>query len=171
MVGDMNHSKNGEVVKVSKTSQPSWELVLGGWLARFQDHYRQKLSKMSIDVYREMLSDLNVAELEAGCRQAIRSSEYMPTVATIRNALRSLRSIEATPSTYMPYPKVDPSERLLTAEEEKRISEVRRKLGIPLAGDHTKKKSPDRKTHHATRATAKSIADQKAELRRKGYQI
>lgn len=164
MAKDTNPSKKGEVVKVSKTSLPSWELVLAGWLARFQDHYRQRLSQISIDVYKELLRDLNTAELDAACREAMTTSEFMPNVATIRNALRSLRSIEVTPRTFIRFADVNPEDRIYTAEDQKRIDDMKVKLGIL---EDQKRIEPQRKTPANRRVS--SIEQQKAELRRRGF--
>lgn len=64
------------------------------WLARFTEHYRQNISKISADTYRQELSDMSAAELDAACREAVRTSEYMPNVATIRNALKKIKFTE-----------------------------------------------------------------------------
>jgi hypothetical protein len=166
-----NHSTRREVVQIPKTSLPSWELVLAGWLAKFGEHYRQRISKISVDVYRELLGDLSAAELDAACRRAMQTSEYMPTVATIRNALRKLEPIEQARSTFIQYPEVTEQDRKLSQEEEAQIAEIKKRIGV-MANRRKMEtaKPPDRKekTIYTPRSTPRSIEEQKAELRRRG---
>lgn len=164
MENKSNRSTNAEVVKQNRTSLPSWETVLGRWLARMSDHYRQSLSAISTDTYRELLSDLNTAELDAACRRAIQTSQFMPTVATIRNALRELKAREATPSTSIRFAEVPATEREFTAEDQKASDEFRKQLGITSK----EKKIPVRNAY-VPRHEAKAIEEQKRELKRKGY--
>jgi hypothetical protein len=166
-----NHSTKGEVVQISRTSLPSWKLVLAGWLAKFGEHYRQRISKISVDVYRDLLSDLSAAELDAACRRAMQTSEYMPTVATIRSALRALRSIETTPSTSLRYPEVTEKDRKLSLEEELQIEEIKKRIGLIANPKQTQTpKSPDRKEKaiYTPRSTPRPLEEQKAELRKRG---
>jgi hypothetical protein len=175
MGNESNRSTKSELVPRSTRSQMSSQQILVEWLAKMAEHYRQPISEISASVYRMELSDLSAAEMDAACRRAIRMSEFLPTVATIRNSLKEIQSFEETPSTFIRYPEIDPSERVLTEDEQKQMDELKKKLGI-LAREKSispNPKSPDRKEKkiYTPRATPKSIADQKAELRRKGYAV
>lgn len=164
MENKSSRSTNAEVVKQSRTSLPSWETVLGRWLARMSDHYRQSLSAISADTYRELLSDLSTAELDAACRHAVQTSQFMPTVAIIRNALREIRSSGATPSTSIQFPEVPESERTFTPEMEKASAEFKKHLGITSK----EKKIPVRNAY-VPRTDSKPIEEQKRDLKRKGF--
>lgn len=124
------------------------------WLARFVEHYRQPISKISADTYREGLADLNAAQLDAACRKALRDSEFMPTVATIRKALREIENTEVDyVKTHVDYEPVSPEERMLTEEEQQRLNELKARI-FNVDGD-AKKPRP--------------ITQQKEELRKRGY--
>ncbi len=160
---DTNHSQKNGIVRTEKESRQDSERILMVWIVRMGEHYRQDVSKISAEVYRELLSDLNSAEIDAGCRRAMQTSEFMPTVATIRNAIRDLRSIEQTPSTLLRYPEVSPEDREITPEIQAKMDELKVKLGI---GEIVKKSAPVKK--YAPMSAPKSIEDQKTELRRRG---
>jgi len=133
-------------------------------------HYRQPTSDISIECYRELLSDLKPAQLEAACRRAMQTSEYMPTVATIRNAHRKLESNEETRSTFIRYPEVTEQDRKLSQEEEAQIAEVKKRIGVIANRKMETVEPPDRKakTIYTPRSTPRPIEEQKAELRKRG---
>ncbi|HXJ05019.1 MAG TPA: hypothetical protein VNH65_07965 [Candidatus Acidoferrum sp.] len=166
-----NPSTKNEVVRTQRPSLESFQTVLARWLARFGEHYRQPTSDISIECYRELLSDLKPAQLDAACRRAMQTSEYMPTVATIRNAHRKLESIEETRSTFIRYPEVTDQDRKLSQEEEAQIAEIKKKIGVVANRRKTKTVMPPdskEKTIYTPRSTSRPIEEQKAELRRRG---
>jgi hypothetical protein len=122
------------------------------WLARFSEHYRQDLSDISADTFREGLGDLSAEQLDAACREALRTSEYMPVVATIRNALKKLETAEVD---YVPprtvFPEVKPEDRILTPAEEQHINELKAKI-FNIGDKRTK-----------------TLEEQKAELKKRGF--
>ena len=107
--------------------------VMMQWLARFTEHYRQPISKVSADTYREGLKDLTPGQLDAACREAMRTSEFMPVVATIRHAFQSLNnsgdSYTGRPA-YLDEPPLSAEEREYTPEEAEQINKVKRSLGL-----------------------------------------
>ena len=126
------------------------------WLARFTEHYRQPISKISADTYREGLSDLNSAQLDAACREAMRTSEFMPVVATIRNALHKIQNTEVDNFTGVEW---DPE-----LERQRR----ERQAAFEAEQQATTKTEPPA-VIPKPRRTYKSIEQQKEELRQKGY--
>jgi hypothetical protein len=98
----------------------------------------------------------------------MRISEFVPTVATIRKALRELEDRDP-PGTFERYPEVSPDDRILSDEDEARMAELKRRLG--LIGSHnseTDRSASHPKTTYTPRTSPKPIEEQKAELRRRG---
>jgi hypothetical protein len=156
-----NHSMKNEVTRPPARSVESFQTVLTRWLVTFGEHYRQPLSEVSVACYRDNLSDLNPEELDAACRRALWTSEFMPTVATIRNALRSS---ETTPRTLIQYPEVSPAEREISPELQKAVDDLKQKLRV----DEPVKKSQSVKKI-TPMSSPRPIEEQKAELRRRGW--
>jgi hypothetical protein len=122
------------------------------WLAKFSEHYRQPISKISALVFKEELCDLTPEQLDVACREVIRTSEYMPTTATIRNALKRIQDVEVD---YVPprtvFPEVKPEDRVLTPAEEQHINELKAKI-FNIGDKRTK-----------------TLEEQKAELKKRGF--
>jgi len=79
------------------------------------------------------LKDLTPGQLDAACREAMRTSEFMPVVATIRHAFQSLNnsgdSYTGRPA-YLDEPPLSAEEREYTPEEAEQINKVKRSLGL-----------------------------------------
>lgn len=122
-------SQSAEVVHQQKPYK-TFSVVMMEWLARFTEHYRQPISKVSADTYREGLSDLTPSQVDAACREALRTSEFMPTVATIQKAHKTINS-SGDPYTgrpeYLDEPPLSEEDREAALEFSK---ELRAKLGI-----------------------------------------
>ncbi len=56
------------------------------WLAVFGEHFRQPISELSAVAYQVGMEGLDCSpeDIEAGCIEALKESEFMPTVAQIR---------------------------------------------------------------------------------------
>ena len=57
---------------------------LNKWMIVFTHVYRQPMTEATVWAYRETLCDLSVAELERGCKEAMRQTRFTPTPAEIR---------------------------------------------------------------------------------------
>jgi hypothetical protein len=166
---DTNPSGREKDAIVSRRLADSFRTVLLRWLAVFREMYRQPTSDLSIACYEELLSDLSAAELDAACRQAMKGSDFMPTVATIRKALHQLQEIDP-PSTFIRYPEVSARDRILSEEEEAQIANVKKRIGLVANRKTETAEPPNRrpKAIYTPRSTPKPIEEQKAELRRRG---
>jgi hypothetical protein len=126
--------QSAAVAPVRKQSKTFSE-VMREWLARYTEHYRQPISKVSADTYREGLKDLTPVELDTACREAMRVSEFMPVVATIRHALQAVNnsgdSYTGKP-TYLDEPPLSTAEREYTKEEQEEIDNLKKKLGLKI---------------------------------------
>jgi hypothetical protein len=92
-MGDRNLSTTNEREEHATLSM-KFSQTLKRWLAVFSEHYRQPISKVSAVAYGEALCDLTPGQLDMACREAMRTSEFMPVAATIRNALENMDSGE-----------------------------------------------------------------------------
>lgn len=135
-------------------------------MAIFVEHYRQPISELSTLAFYEGLKDLSPREMEAACQEALRTSEFMPVVATIRQSLERVRASRADREEYagvplLTYPEVSQEERERALAE---TEETKRKI-MSIVRDHAKKirfplTSP---------ASARTLAEQKEILRKKGF--
>lgn len=78
-----NRSTNAAIEKVTKESLPDFQMLLGIWLQRFVRTYHQELDSVAVECYREALKKLTAKQLDRACMQALKTSEFMPTPATI----------------------------------------------------------------------------------------
>jgi hypothetical protein len=157
-------STKGEVVRQDRPSA-EFSRTMREWLARFTEHYRQPITEISADCYRIGLADLSPSELSAACREALLTSEFMPTVATIRNALQKMQVETDTFNGLLEYPEVSEAERKLTPEEEKYLEKMKQVCGVSSAPTPTPARVKPIQPVQSTR----SLDDQKAELKRRGY--
>jgi hypothetical protein len=132
----------------------------------FSEHYRQPVSELSVIAYAEDLADLTAEQLDAACKEARRTSEFMPVSATIRAAHEKMRT---TGAVFLGPPMLQYTETLTPEEREEAIKECAKfKTAIQ---EHFEPKKPTRpKLKNIPLATSsRSIEGQKAELRRKGF--
>jgi hypothetical protein len=116
--------------------------------------------------YAEDLADLTAEQLDAACKEARRTSEFMPVSATIRAAHEKMR---ATGTIYLGPPMLNYTEMLTPEEREEAIKECAKfKAAIQKHFDPKKPTLPKLKKIPLS-ATPLSIEEQKAELRRKGF--
>lgn len=114
--------------------------------------------------YAEDLADIPAKELDAACCYARRNSQFMPVSATIRDAAKKLRAKHSGDFLGVPaieYPDPEP----MTPEEQKRYNIAMAELKLKLG---TSQEQPKKKLF-TIRPSTRSLAEQKAELKRKGY--
>jgi hypothetical protein len=134
----------------------------------FTEHYRQPVSELSVIAYAEDLADLTAEQLDEACKEARRTSEFMPVSATIRAAHEKMR---ATGSIYLGPPMLAYNETLTPEEREATVMECREKFKAAMQEHLESKKStpPKLKKIPVSATPPRSIEEQKAELRRKGF--
>lgn len=146
--------------------------MLGEWILIFGEHYRAKVSQPSIDAYFEGLSDLTAAEIDAACKYALLTSEYMPVVATIRAARATLQyngaPVYGKPA-YLDEPQPSAEERELTPEEEDRINKLKQTLGLSARTETTATTPLPTPRKVTPIHSQRSLEEQKAELRKRGF--
>jgi hypothetical protein len=128
----------------------------------FSEHYRQPVSELSVIAYAEDLADLTAEQLDAACKEARRTSEFMPVSTTIRAAhekMRVGRTNEFLGVPLIEYPPITEQER----GEALKFSEALKKQ---LAAIPAKPAEPKKLT---IVPSLRSLEEQKAELRRKGF--
>jgi len=158
-----NHSTSNEVRKQRKRST-EWWTVFKKHLALFAEHYRQPINELSTIVYAEDLRNLTPAELDAACIRARQTSEYMPVSAAILKAHGELTAIRREGYLGPPllaYPEVSEEERAAALE----FSDALRKQLAPIRSP----KPPEQKKLTIILPSTRSIEEQKAELRRRGF--
>lgn len=140
------------------------------WLLTFAEHYRQPISERSALAYFEGLRDIGPEDMEAACKHAFETSEFMPVVAKIREALEEVRRASVGQEQYLgvpllDYPKISQTERdAAIAESEAFIAKLKAQIGIgqvikaPTTGHKIPIVPPTR-----------SLEEQKAELVRRGF--
>lgn len=127
----------------------------------FSEHYRQPVSELSVIAYAEDLADLTAEQLDAACKEARRTSEFMPVSATIRAAHEKMRATETVllGVPLLEYPPITDEER---AEALKFSEALKKQLGVTPA----KPAEPKKLT---VEPSTRSFEEQKAELRRRGF--
>lgn len=158
-----NRSESGAVEKTQRPFK-SFSVVLMEWLARFGEIYRQPLSPLAVKTYEENLSDLSAEQLDAACRHALRISEFMPTVATIRKSFNEISYDEQRHErpAYLDEPPLSEEER----EEALRFS---KKLKDALTDSKGTAMQQRKKRRIAPRQSTLSLEEQKKILREKGF--
>lgn len=116
------------------------------------------MSTGQIAVYAEALKDLSPEVLEFGCAEASKTMERFPWPGHIRAGARMYRGAEYLGPALLEYPPITEEER---AEALKVSEALKKKLGIPSKPAEPKKLTIVPST--------RSIEEQKAELRRKGF--
>jgi hypothetical protein len=113
----------------SKTPSPSTEFlaILKKHLAMFGELYRQRVSDLAIAAYAQDLMGLTPQQLDAACLQARRTSEFMPTSATI------LRCVPKQDNTFLgpaqiEYPPVTDDDRKAGEEFSAKLRETLTKM-------------------------------------------
>lgn len=145
---------------------PECLAVMRRWLAVFTEHYRQRLSTLALLAYQTELADLTAEQLDSACREALRTSEYMPVVATIRSAHELLR-VRNADATYLgpkllAYPEVSQEERDAAVKES---AEFTAKLKAYLGKAQPQVERPEIRPRQSTL----SLAEQKKILERRGF--
>jgi hypothetical protein len=134
----------------------------------FSEHYRQPVSELSVIAYAEDLADLTAEQLDEACKEARRTSEFMPVSATIRAAHEKMR---ATGPVYLGPPMLEYTETLTPEERDEAIKECRAKFKAAMQKqvEPAKPTPPKLKKVPLSATPPRSIEEQKAELRRKGF--
>lgn len=114
----------------SRQREQKFSLTLAEWMQTFSEYFRQEPpTQKAMVAYTVGLEDLSLAELKLGCAEALKTCEFFPKVADIREALRVARDrigyghSPAEPETGTPMTK---QEREAIA---KSISEVGKSFG------------------------------------------
>jgi hypothetical protein len=68
--------------------------ILAEWLARMGEHFGKDITAANAGIYAEGLSDLSGEQIDAACREAMKSCEFMPTVAAIRKYVKRVAALE-----------------------------------------------------------------------------
>ena len=102
-------------------------------LAIFGEHYRQRISELSLIAYAEDLSGLTPQELDAACRHARRTSEFMPVSAAILKAHEEIRESHREGYLGVPLLEYSPVTQEERDEALKFSEELKKKLGAPEA--------------------------------------
>ena len=80
----MSHITKDDLGNPSKQSRKlEWTRCLQVHLAIFMEIYRQPVSKIAADAYFTHLAGLSVEQLDAACKRALQTSEFLPVPATI----------------------------------------------------------------------------------------
>jgi ribosomal protein L29 len=66
--------------------------ILRKHLAVFSQVYRQPIGELAAMAYGEDLAELSAEELDAACREARKTSEFLPTSATILKAAQQIKT-------------------------------------------------------------------------------
>jgi len=93
------------------------------WVAALAEHYRQELSELQVALYLKGLADLGNMEVERGCSQALKDCRFMPTVADIRDGLRTWKHSYLPPAArQLDEPEMTPAQRQEIADKLKTLA-------------------------------------------------
>jgi hypothetical protein len=138
--------------------------VLKKHLALLSEHYRQPISELSVIVYAEDLQVLTPTELDAACIEARKTSVFLPVSAEILKAHTFLKS-KGRVEEYLGPPLLDyPG---ICQEEREAALEFSRELKEKLLIHAVQQKTAEKK-RYIPPPLARSLEEQKAELRRRG---
>lgn len=139
--------------------------VLRKHLAIFTEHYRQPVSELSVIAYAEDLQKLTPEELDAACVLARQSSEFMPVSAAILRAHKELLNSNA--GEFLG-PRLDWNPEL---EKERLERKLLFEKALANGEVETEKPTPiqPKKRQLGAIHPAKSLEEQKRELREKGW--
>ena len=157
----MTRHKKDEA-KTPLTPSTAFLDVLRQHLAIFTEHYRQPISELSVVAYAEDLACLTADQLDAACREARRTSEFMPVSAAILAAHESLSARQYQ----FAGPRLEWNPELEKERIERKIA-WERQLQEGQNGDAPQ--NPQQHNRQRTAHVSKSIEEQKEDLRKRGF--
>lgn len=164
-----NHSKNGEIERAPKQLSREFSEVLAIHLKKYADIFRQPLTRIAVDCYKETLASLTPRQLDAACQRAMEISEFFPVPATILKAHEELQSQHDSgepPNTFTDYPDDAPMTPEQREEIRKKLNEIADKVGLKRQIPPDPKPRTDRS--FAFTSGPKSADQQLKEMREKG---